>query len=103
VFFVFQTKPPAAGAAYCYVGAAETDAVPGIAAGRRGSDATPADESSTDDVQVTHSFKLTEEQHDRPKYECPVVKRLREVEVTDTVRHVRVRENKPRRHRHSFM
>jgi hypothetical protein len=93
VLFVLQTKPPAAGAAYCYVGAeggssvgaGEATPVLGITAGRRESqsDASPSDKRRVDDVKVTHGLAFTEEKYERVKYESPLVKKLRELKVTD--------------------
>jgi hypothetical protein len=91
VLLVLQTKPAAAGASRRHVGAdgggtagaAEDAPVLGMAAARGGSKFDPqlADKWRADDVEATHGLRRTEEKLDAVKYESPLVRKLRELQV----------------------
>jgi hypothetical protein len=76
---VVQTKPPAAVPSPCSFGdVAETQPVLSSTTGRRSSDLSVTLHSDND---VTHSVVFKNEENERLKYECPLVKKLREVQV----------------------
>jgi hypothetical protein len=66
------------------VGAGEAASVLATTAGRSGSDLSVVlsqNECFLDDNDVTQGFMFTQEEYDRMKYESPLVKKLRELEV----------------------
>lgn len=74
-----QAKLPAAvPSSCCYGDIAETLPVLSSTTGRRRSDLSVALHSDND---VTHSVVFKKEENERLKYECPLVRKLREVQV----------------------
>jgi len=76
---VVQTKPRAAvPSPCCFEDVAATPPVLSSTTGRRCSDLSVTLHSDND---VTHSVVFKQEENERLKYECPLVKKLREVQV----------------------
>lgn len=73
-----QTNPPAALPSPCCYDVVETQPVLSSTTDRRCSDLSVISHSDND---VTHSVVFKKEENERLKYECPLVKKLREVQV----------------------